>query len=47
VANIYIGADGVPIEQDSDNVFRVTQSKIDDSKQFIEIVEQDNDGETG
>jgi hypothetical protein len=38
MANIYIGADGVPIEQDDDGAFYVTEEKAKDSKKFEEIV---------
>lgn len=38
MANIYIGADGVPIEQDEDGAFRVTEEKANDSEEFKEIV---------
>jgi hypothetical protein len=38
MGNLYIGSDGVPIEQDDDGVFRVTQEKAEDSKKFEEIV---------
>jgi len=39
VANIYIGSDGVPIEQDDDGAFYVTEEKSQDSKKFMEIVD--------
>lgn len=41
MANIYIGADGVPIEQSDDGAFYATEKKSNDSKEFLEII---NDG---
>ncbi|UUG69349.1 hypothetical protein SEA_SHAM_10 [Streptomyces phage Sham] len=38
MANIYIGSDGVPIEQDDDGAFYVTQEKTETSEKFEEIV---------
>lgn len=38
MANVYIGSDGVPIEQDDDGAFHVTEEKAEDSKKFEEIV---------
>lgn len=38
MGNFYIGADGVPIEQEDDGSFLVTQEKADNSKKFEEIV---------
>lgn len=38
MANIYIGSDGVPIEQDDDGAFYVTEKKAEDSKKFEEII---------
>jgi hypothetical protein len=38
MGNIYIGADGVPIEQNDDGAFYVTQEKVEDSKEFEEIM---------
>lgn len=38
MANILIGEDGLPIEQDEDGAFRVTQDKVNDAKEFEEIV---------
>ncbi|WMI33648.1 hypothetical protein SEA_PATELGO_12 [Streptomyces phage Patelgo] len=38
MANVYIGSDGVPIEQSADGAFYVTQEKADTSKEFEEIV---------
>ncbi len=42
MGNIYIGADGVPIEQDDDGAFHVTQEKVEqaesDLEDFKEIV---------
>jgi len=42
MANIYIGKDGVPIEQDDDGAFHVTEEKVEqaksDLKEFKEIV---------
>lgn len=38
MGNIYIGADGVPVEQDDDGAFYVTQQKAEDSKKFKEIM---------
>lgn len=42
MANIYIGKDGVPIEQEDNGSFKVTQEKVDDSKKFEEIVNGQN-----
>ena len=42
MANLYIGADGVPIEQDEDGAFYVTQEKVEDSEKFKEIVNGPN-----
>lgn len=44
MANLYIGADGVPIEQDDDGAFYVTQEKVDDSEKFEEIVNGPSEG---
>lgn len=42
MANVYIGSDGTPIEQDDDGAFYVTQEKVEqakeDLKEFKEIV---------
>ncbi|QWT29908.1 hypothetical protein SEA_TUNATARTARE_12 [Streptomyces phage TunaTartare] len=38
MGNIYIGADGVPIEQDDDGAFCVTEEKAKVSKEFEEVV---------
>ncbi len=38
MANIYIGSNGVPIEQSDDGAFYVTQEKADVSAEFEEIV---------
>lgn len=38
MANVYIGADGVPVEQDVDGAFYVTEQKSQDSKEFLEIM---------
>lgn len=40
MANIYIGSDGVPIEQSADGAFHVTQEKIETSEKFEEIVNE-------
>lgn len=42
MANVYIGSDGIPIEQEDDGSFLVTQEKADDSKKFEEIVNGPN-----
>ncbi|QZE11154.1 hypothetical protein SEA_FORREST_13 [Streptomyces phage Forrest] len=42
MGNFYIGADGVPIEQDDDGAFYVTQEKADVSAEFEEIVNGPN-----
>jgi hypothetical protein len=43
MANIYIGSDGVPIEQSDDGAFHVTEKKVKqaqkDLKEFKEIVD--------
>ena len=36
--NIFIGSNGIPIEQSDDGAFHVTQDKSDDSEKFEEIV---------
>lgn len=38
VANIYIGSNGLPVEQSDDGAFYVTQEKTDTSQKFEEIV---------
>ena len=38
MTNVYIGSDGVPVEQDDDGAFHVTQEKADTSDKFEEIV---------
>lgn len=38
MANLWIGSDGVPVEQSEDGAFYVTQEKADTSKEFEEIV---------
>lgn len=40
--NIFIGKDGVPIEQDADGAFYVTEEKAKMSKEFEEIVNGPN-----
>ncbi len=40
MANIYIGSDGMPIEQSEDGAFYVTQEKADTSQQFKEIMNE-------
>jgi len=42
MGNFYIGSDGVPIEQDDDGAFYVTQEKADVSAEFEEIVNGPN-----
>lgn len=44
MANVYIGSDGVPFEQDDDGAFYVTQDKVEDSNKFKEIVDGLNAG---
>lgn len=39
MANIYIGSDGVPIEQSADGAFYVTQEKVETSEKFEEIID--------
>lgn len=43
MANIYIGSNGVPIEQSDDGAFYVTQEKAEVSQEFEEIVNGDAD----
>ncbi|AXH68729.1 hypothetical protein SEA_SPARKLEGODDESS_11 [Streptomyces phage SparkleGoddess] len=47
MANIFIGRDGVPIEQSDDGAFHVTEKKIEraktDLKKFKEIVNGPDD----
>lgn len=43
MVNFYIGSEGIPIEQDDDGAFRVTQEKSDISEEFKEIVKGDNE----
>lgn len=44
MANMAIGADGIPIEQSEDGAFHVTQEKVDESKKFEEIVNGPSEG---
>lgn len=50
MANVYIGSDGVPIEQSADGAFYVTEEKSKTSKEFLEIMngrtESDSSDET-